>query len=104
MTVAAYPARPGSKVSGPSRDAAESVTDAATLRDQALAALRRQPMTADEIAAVLHRSVLAIRPRISELVRLGSVEATAQRRPNASGRPATVWRVVPVRGQAELFA
>ena len=49
-------------------------------------------LTADEIAADLGESVLSIRPRVSELHRLGMIEKTKVRRRNASGMSASVWR------------
>lgn len=55
----------------------------------------RGPMTADEVAGALGQSVLAIRPRVTELQqdRFGAVVVrTGERRLNASGRPAAVVR------------
>jgi len=49
-------------------------------------------MTADEIAAKLGQSVLAVRPRVSELFHAGLIEKTGERRPNASGLNAYVWK------------
>ena len=49
-------------------------------------------LTADEIAAKLGESVLAVRPRVSELFRAGLIEKTGDRRPNASGLNAHVWK------------
>jgi predicted ArsR family transcriptional regulator len=65
---------------------------APTLRAKALEVLRSEAMTADEIAGRLNRSVLAIRPRVTELFKMGKIEDTGQRRANASGRRAVVWR------------
>lgn len=48
-------------------------------------------LTADEIAAQLGESVLAVRPRTSELKRAGLIHATGARRRNASGMSAAVW-------------
>jgi predicted ArsR family transcriptional regulator len=89
-----YPNTPGSKVSGPSREAAEAVRpSAATLRVACLHELQIfGPKTADECAAWLEENVLAVRPRFSELLALGLIEDTGIRRKNASGRNATVWR------------
>lgn len=102
---AVYPDTPGFKADGPSAEAADhAASAAATLRAQALALLRTRSLTADEIAAALGRSVLSVRPRISELVTLGQVEDTGERRRNRSGRRASVWRTVVVPAQARLFA
>ena len=49
--------------------------------------------TADEIAVALGESVLAIRPRCSELKAAGLIHATGARRRNASGMSAAVWVV-----------
>jgi biotin operon repressor len=89
-----YPAAVGHKVAGPSQEAAESMTSrAASLRAQCLKALAASSMTADEVADVLGESVLAIRPRISELRASGKVVDSGERRINASGKRATVWRL-----------
>ncbi len=90
-----YPSAPGYKVAGPSREAAnDTVSTASTLREQALRSLKEcGPMTADECADWMFISILAIRPRFSELRVLGIIEDTGLRRPNASGHRATVWRI-----------
>jgi hypothetical protein len=90
-----YPHRPGAKEATTSADAAAAMASRApTLRDRALAALQRAPagMTADEVADALGEGILSIRPRISELKRLGLIEATKERRANSSGLDARVWR------------
>jgi predicted ArsR family transcriptional regulator len=89
-----YPNSPGYKRPGTSREAAEAIKPrAAILRERSLAALKHRPMTADEVAAHLGESVLSIRPRITELHELGLIEQTGERRRNASGRMAAVWRL-----------
>lgn len=91
---APYPASPGYKAHGTSRAAAESVKPrAATLRDKALALLKDASLTADEVAAKLGETVLAIRPRITELKRMGEIEDTGRVRRNASGVMASVWKI-----------
>jgi len=64
------------------------------LRALALQALAAAPcgLTADEIAARLNESVLAVRPRVSELFHARLIEKTGERRPNASGLNAHVWK------------
>ncbi len=90
-----YPLSPGYKVAGPSQESANveaGIVD--TMREAALLCLRTfGPQTADECAEELGKSVLTIRPRFSELLRLGLIEDTGLRRPNASGHRATVWRI-----------
>lgn len=91
-----YPETPGFKVSGTSQEAASDISDAAkTLRKDVLALLANHgPYTADECAAVLGKSILAIRPRLSELWKQGSIIKTETRRKNASGKSAICWAIV----------
>lgn len=99
-----YPNRPGWKEPTTSRDAAEKVAPAAkTLRDQVLAAFRNAwpaGHTADEIAALLGKSVLSVRPRLSELRKAKEIvpamagpfpSAKPMHRKNESGLDAIVW-------------
>jgi predicted ArsR family transcriptional regulator len=80
------------------REAASSIP-AETLRAHCLAILQSYgPLTADEIAMKMHQSILAVRPRVTELKQLDLVEETELRRPNASGRRAVVVRLK--RGEA----
>ena len=64
------------------------------LRTLALQMLAATPagLTADEIAVRLGESVLAVRPRVSELFHAGLIEKTGARRFNASGLRAHVWK------------
>ena len=98
MSEQVYPDAPGFKVPGPSQMAAEKVAPAsAKLRAAVLEEFKRNPagLTADEIATSLNLSVLSVRPRVSELNRLGMIKQTGVRRRNASGLTATVWRSTP---------
>src|SRR6202035_3462196 len=90
-----YPLAPGYRELTTSRDAAKFVSDrTGLLRDSVLTMLRLNgPMTADETAHMLHETVLTIRPRFSELLKLEKIERTGERRANASGAKAAVWRV-----------
>jgi hypothetical protein len=93
-----YPNSPGFKAPGPSQQAARAMSGTAkTLRARVLECFRNSPagLTADEAAAQLGETVLAIRPRVTELHRLGEIRATAMRRPNSSGMMATVWALSP---------
>jgi len=88
-----YPRVAGHHASAPatSRLAALSVP-AGTYRHLALSALLSEgPMTADEVADFVGESLLTIRPRMTELKRLGLLRDTGARRANASGRQAVVW-------------
>lgn len=90
-----YPASPGFKEATTSRDAAVSMkAQAPRLQDKCCQALRSGPATADEIAERIGCSILAVRPRITELHRLGKIAETGERRSNYSGRQAKVWGIV----------
>ena len=98
MSELIYPEAPGFKISGPSQQAAEAVGgNASKLRAAVLAQFAAYPSgaTADEVAKDLNLSVLSVRPRVSELKRLGQIKETGGRRKNQSGMTATVWRVAP---------
>lgn len=91
--MAQYPHAPGAKVGGTSRAAAEAMKPrAATLRDRVYTLLKGANLTADEAAILLKETVLATRPRVTELKRMGLIEDTGIQRKNASGIKATVWR------------
>lgn len=76
-----------------SRRVMRGVALAATARNEVLAWLRAHPdgATADEIAIELRRSPFTVRPRCTELGRMGLIHDSAARRKNASGRNAIVW-------------
>lgn len=90
----AYPDAPGFKEHGTSAEAARRMEPRAnSLQEQAYATLREHSagLTADEVAAIMGETVLAIRPRLSELKLAGRIERTGQRRKNVSGMFAAVW-------------
>ena len=91
-----YPSHPGFKATETSSAAADRIAShAATLRDRVHAFLSAQypsSFTADEVADQLRASILSVRPRVTELRRSGLIEATAERRTNASGMRAICWR------------
>jgi predicted ArsR family transcriptional regulator len=96
MSELIYPDAPGFKVAGPSEQAAEAMGSTANKKRAAvLAQFATYPAgaTADEIAKDLNLSVLSIRPRVSELKRMGKIKETGGRRKNESGMTATVWRI-----------
>ncbi len=89
-----YPLLPGYKEASTSKEAAESMASrAGRLKVMVLAALTRSPMTPDECADTLGESVLSIRPRFSELNRIGKIRDIGERRINASGKKAKVWSI-----------
>lgn len=93
-----YPLSPGFKEPGASRAAAEKMKPRApTLRDMVLREIKAaglRGLTADEAAAAIGKTEFAVRPRLTELYRLGLITKTKDRRPNASGVDATVWIAV----------
>jgi|TARA_R110000751_G_scaffold141877_2_gene245365 hypothetical protein len=92
-----YPCTPGYKnrdKTGPSRKAALSIKPhALNLRGTCFRAISQIPMTADEVARAIGKSILSVRPRVAELSKLGKIEDSGKRRPNDSGKDATVWRI-----------
>lgn len=89
-----YPESPGYKDDDTSRQAAREIApEVVTLRDLVLTELRRRSGTADEIAERLYKTPFAIRPRLTELCRIGFVEKTLLKAKNRSGKWARVWRV-----------
>jgi hypothetical protein len=91
-----YPERPGFKSAGPSQEAADAIARRTPrLRALVLSVFKETSvgMTADQVAGVLDLPILSIRPRVAELHRLGEIRPTDERRRNASGMSATVWRV-----------
>lgn len=91
-----YPHAPGAQDRDTSRAAAvEIAPEAQQLRARALAVVERSNgLTADEVAGKLGLSILSIRPRMTELSRLGKVRDSGRRRANVSGRNAIVWAPV----------
>lgn len=91
-----YPSHPGAQDRETSRAAAAEIADAApTLRAKALAILENSNgLTADQVAARLGMSILSIRPRVTELARMGKIRDGGERRPNTSGKMAIVWKPI----------
>ncbi|MBB4398711.1 hypothetical protein [Bradyrhizobium sp. ERR14] len=89
-----YPNAPGSKGGGASRDAADQTVSRASKLRSAIESLMEKGyrLTADEIAAHMKESVLAIRPRVSELVKTGVLIKLKDRRKNVSGMTAHILR------------
>lgn len=86
-----YPETPGYRPTDTSYAAAQSV-DASKLQKLVVGALAQYgPMSADECAGKLGCNILSIRPRLTELKRLGRVIDTGERRKNSSGRRAAVF-------------
>lgn len=91
-----YPESPGFKVGGTSAEAAHAIAPrAGTLQALCLSEITKESGTPDEIAYRINRSILSVRPRITELIKQGLVRKTEVRRPNASGMMADVVERVP---------
>ena len=93
-----YPDAPGFKAPGPSEDAANAIAGTGrNLRDQVREVIANSPsgITADDVARKLNRSILSIRPRVSELRRLGEIRQSGARGKNESGMTASIWVIAP---------
>ena len=92
-----YPDVPGWKARDTSREAADALlARLPRLKRAVLAAYRKagKPgLTADEAAAIIGETVLAVRPRVTELALDGYLVDSGFRRRNASRRRAIVWTV-----------
>lgn len=89
-----YPSAAGWKGAETSQAAAQSI-NAASVRAKVLKAIQRMgDATADEVADHLRIDKLTIRPRCSELSNLGKIIDSGDRRHNASGKRAVVWRLI----------
>jgi hypothetical protein len=98
-----YPNRPGYRGNTEgsretSRDAATKVAPVAkTQRDKVLAALIEaypEGRSSDQIADATGITRYSVRPRISELVAAGKVQATELRTRNGDGNQVVIWRAV----------
>lgn len=91
-----YPFRPGAQDRDTSEKAAVAIGKTAPiLRIRALVEITHsRGLTADEVADRMGKSILSIRPRVTELARMNLVEDSGIRRKNLSGRHAIVWCAV----------
>lgn len=96
-TAPRYPRRAGFKERTTSRDAAQRIEGRGRARGLRRAVLGAFELgwtgTADELAANMGESILTIRPRVTELHKQGQLETTGERRRNASGASAHVWKL-----------
>jgi predicted Rossmann fold nucleotide-binding protein DprA/Smf involved in DNA uptake len=91
-----YPHIPGAQIPKTSRDAGASIqSHAHTVRQKVLQRLIDRPLTADECAQTLDESILTVRPRLSELRKMGLIKDSGIRRTNDSGKSAIVWTTRP---------
>lgn len=101
-----YPHTPGTKARETSATAAaQMIPKAPTLREKCLDAITyaSEGLTADEVASAIGKSILAVRPRITELDAVGLIESTPERRRNVSGKYAIVWKLKAKHKQVGLF-
>lgn len=92
-----YPAVPGARREETSRQAADVIAPKVNaLRKRVVDCLKAQgAMTPDEAAAALSLDILTVRPRFSELARMGMIVKTGERRRARGGQSrcmANVWR------------
>lgn len=92
-----YPSVAGAKEKGSTSELAAIAiesSDAKTLRRSCLEIVKHYaPISADEAARMLQRSVLSVRPRFSELRAQGLIEPSDERTENESGMSAKRWRL-----------
>lgn len=89
-----YPNSPGWKAQETSRRAAMKMKKFDSgIRAMALNQIRQKPMTADEVAEELALPVTSVRPRVSQLAKLGLIVDTGIRKENEAGNPMIVWRI-----------
>lgn len=91
-----YPLFAGWKDGTTSRDAAQAIEasgKAPNLRQRIIEWFcAGHSATADEVAWRFGYSPLTIRPRVTELFKLGLIERTGERRASSEGRPSHVYR------------
>ena len=94
LAAAQYPKAPGYKEPSTSRMAAKAIRSRAhTISERILALLAKYPngLTPDAAAALLGISILACRPRFSELSAKGKIKQSGVHRVNTTGLRAHVW-------------
>lgn len=85
---------PASSAPGTSEDAAKAIKPrVADIHRRILAAIELCAMTPDQCAEALSMTVLAVRPRFTELSAWKLIEKTGERRKNSSGQKANVYRL-----------
>lgn len=90
-----YPRAPGFKANGTSRAAAEAIAPRAkSIREKVLELLKREALSADQCAQRLGVTVLAARPRVTELHKMGLIEKLPITACNESGLQAHIWRAI----------
>lgn len=101
-----YPLVPGFKTVCPETSVVAALNEASrviTLREAVFRCLSQKERTADQCAQALDKSILAIRPRLSELRAMGKIHDTGRRSRNASGHKAAVWAITTAMTQQNLL-
>lgn len=97
-TLFTYPQRPGFKESTTSKVAADAVAPGASKGREAvftaIAAAGAYGLTADEAAAMIGRRETYVRPRVTELSKMGRIVETGKPRRNVTNLKAKAWRAV----------
>jgi predicted ArsR family transcriptional regulator len=89
-----YPHTPGYTDAETGAEAAAAIaSEVFAIRRRVLLALRQGPATPDETAQQLGLHWQNVRPRFSELARMGLIKATGEKRRNRTGRRAKVWKL-----------
>lgn len=92
-----YPHAPGYREPTTSKAAAKAVAnEAGKLRERVFETIRDagpSGLSADQAASLLGRTVLSVRPRVTELAKAERITRTGERRANESSLRAHVWRV-----------
>lgn len=92
-----YPHAPGWRKQITSRQAARDITiHARSIQDQVLillAATVPNGLTTDEGAEKLGLHVLSVRPRFSELLAMGKIKDSGERRLSSFGKAQIVWTI-----------
>jgi hypothetical protein len=91
-----YPHRAGSKDDGTSYLAARQIdSKASTIRSQVLDLFHRHDeLTPEAVCALLDEDILTVRPRFSELKKLGRIRKTKKTRLNHNQKRVRVWELV----------
>jgi predicted ArsR family transcriptional regulator len=102
-----YPHAPGFKAvtTETSAEAAFAIRERAkAIREKCLATISAysEGLTSDEVAFRIGEERHNVRSRMSELKAQGKIVATNERRKNASGKNAVVWRIARKPEQKEL--
>lgn len=87
-----YPHEPGWKARETSHAAAVAVAPMArSLRARVYDCIQERPDTPEGVARRLNLDILAVRPRCTELARLGKIHDSGARGRSRSGKSAIIW-------------